>query len=63
MEKRGAVKTLSKEEIAFISQLISSLEQSLDNLEKSYKKNDYQVFSNSKTLMKSLSNKISENLK
>lgn len=62
MEKEGGA-ALSKEEIAFIGQLINSLGQTALRLEESYEKKDHDNFSNSKRLIDSISKKIEESLR
>ena len=63
MEKRGTDVSLSREQIVLLNQLITSLEQAEPKLEEYYKKKDYENFNNSRKLIESVINKISEVLK
>ncbi len=49
---------MKKEEILFLGQLISSLEEAEKNLEKSYEKGDYENFNRFKKIMLRLQNEI-----
>ena len=54
---------MKREEVQFLSQLIQSLEEASVNLEKSYKKGDYEKFNKSKKIMISIQKEISEIIK
>ena len=56
----GGEGALSKEEIAFLNQLVASMEQAFLRLQESHEKKDYDGFTNSKRLINSISKKISE---
>jgi len=54
---------MDKEDISFLNQLIKSLEEAESNLEKAYKKEDYENFNKSKRVMLKIQKEISNILK
>ncbi len=53
---------MKKEEVLFLSQLIKSVEEAVEKLEKSYKKKDYKNFNNSKKTIIGIQQEISNAL-
>ena len=51
------------EEILFLNQLIQSLEEAGEKLEKDYKKKDYEKFNQSKKMMMKIQEEISNIIK
>lgn len=54
---------LTKEELAFLGQLINTLEQAEEKLEQFYKANDFQNLKRAKELIHKLNQKIEEILR
>ena len=54
---------MKKEDISFLNQLLTSLEQSAKKLEEYYKKRDYNNFNQSKKIMLKIQGEISEIIK
>ncbi len=51
---------MKREDIQFLNQLIMSLEEAGSNLEKAYKKEDYENFNKSKKIMLRIQKEISD---
>ena len=54
---------MKKEGIAFLKQLVSSLEQAEYSLEQAYESKDYDTFNNSKRLILQIQKKIEGSIK
>ncbi|MCL5018560.1 MAG: hypothetical protein M1416_02210 [Candidatus Pacearchaeota archaeon] len=54
---------MKTEEIQFLSQLVSSLEDAEKNLARSYEKRDYEKFNQAKKIMLRIQKEISEIIK
>ncbi len=52
-----------KEDILFLNQLVKSLEEANEKLERAYKKEDYNEFNKSKKIMLKMQNEISDIIK
>lgn len=59
MEKEGDSRDIEGD-VDMLGQLISSLDESVQNLESAYKKKDVQKFNSAKKFVMSLTDKISE---
>lgn len=53
---------MKKEEVLFLSQLVASIEQAVEQLEIAYKKKDYDGFNKSKKIIVSIQKEISNAL-
>jgi len=53
---------MKKEEVLFLSQLIASLDEAREQLERAYKKRDYEGFNKSKRIMLRVQKEISNAL-
>lgn len=53
---------MKKEQVLFLSQLIKSFEESVEKLEKFYKKKDYENFNKSKKMIIGIQQEISNAL-
>ncbi len=54
---------MKREDILFLNQLIKSLNEAGNNLEKAYEKRDYENFNKSKKIMMSIQKEISKIIK
>lgn len=63
MGKKEDTVLIPDEELAFIGQLVNSLEDSIERLEEYYKKNEPEKFNSLKKTMATISKKISERVK
>jgi hypothetical protein len=54
---------MKKEDFLFLNQLIASLEEAERNLERAYKKRNYEKFNKSKKIMLRIQNEISNIIK
>ena len=63
MAKKEEINLIPEEELAFLSQLVKSLEDSLTRLEEYYENNEPDKFNNLKKMMISISKKLSDGIK